>query len=188
LQPPACRTCICQDRLAAGPEASPLTAFAAIEELSKADGSVGWCAMISSDIAQFVGWLEPSVAAEVGHRPVSYAGSLRPLGRATPVPGGYRVSGQWNFASGIDNAQWLYAPCILMDGEKPLMTPAGTPAVRVMWLPISAATIKDTWSVMGLRGTGSQDFVIDDVFVPQNFTSFLGDRSYERQDHCINRA
>jgi alkylation response protein AidB-like acyl-CoA dehydrogenase len=59
-----------------------------------------------------------------------------------------------------------------MDGDAPRMTPA----VRAMWLPLSAATIKDTWSVMGLRGTGSQDFVIDDVFVPQSFTCFLGER------------
>ncbi len=166
-------------RSVGGPEAAPLEAFAAIEELSKADGSVGWCAMISSDIAQFVGWLEPTVAGEIGNRPVTFAGSLRPLGRATPVHGGYRVTGQWNFASGIDNAQWLYAPCVLMDGDVPRMTPAGTPAVRAMWLPVSAATIKDTWSVMGLRGTGSQDFMIDDAFVPQSFTCFLGERPHQ---------
>jgi alkylation response protein AidB-like acyl-CoA dehydrogenase len=135
--------------------------------------------MISSDVALFVGWLEPTVAAEIGHRPVSFAGSLRPMGRASPVDGGYRVAGQWNFASGIDNAQWLHVPCVLMDGDTPRLTPDGSPAVRVMWLPISAATIKDTWSVMGLRGTGSQDFVIDNVFVPQSFTSFVGDRPYQ---------
>jgi alkylation response protein AidB-like acyl-CoA dehydrogenase len=166
-------------RSVGGPEAAPLEAFAVIEELSKADGSVGWCAMISSEIAQFVGWLESTVAGEIGNRPVSFAGSLRPMGRATPVDRGYRVTGQWNFASGIDNAQWLYAPCVLMDGDAPRMTPAGTPAVRAMWLPVSAATIKDPWSVMGLRGTGSQDFVIDDVFVPQSFTCFLGDRPHQ---------
>jgi alkylation response protein AidB-like acyl-CoA dehydrogenase len=48
-----------------------------------------------------------------------------------------------------------------------------------MWLPVSAAMIKDTWSVMGLRGTGSQDFMIDDVFVPQSFTCFLGERPHQ---------
>jgi alkylation response protein AidB-like acyl-CoA dehydrogenase len=100
------------------------------------------------------------------------------MGRAYPVDRGYRVKGQWNFASGIHNANWLYSPCVLMDGDKPLLTPAGPPATRVMWLPSNAAEIKDTWSVMGLRGTGSQDFVIDDVFVPQDYTCFLGDRPY----------
>jgi indole-3-acetate monooxygenase len=168
-------------RSVGGPEASPLVAFHAIEELSKADGSVGWCVMIATDISLFTGWLKPSVAREMCGRPACLraAGSLRPLGRAYPVDGGYRVKGQWNFASGIHNANWLYCPCVLMDGHKPLVTAAGQPAVRAMWLPANVAAIKDTWSVMGLRGTGSQDFLIDDVFVAQDYTCFLGDRPYE---------
>jgi alkylation response protein AidB-like acyl-CoA dehydrogenase len=168
-------------RSAGGPETSPLVAFHAIEELSKADGSVGWCVMIATDISLFTGWLKPEVAREICGQPASLraAGSLRPLGRAQRVDGGYRVKGQWNFASGIHNADWLYCPCVLMNGDKPLLTAAGQAAVRAMWLPASAAAIKDTWSVMGLRGTGSQDFLIDDVFVAQDYTCFLGDRPYE---------
>jgi alkylation response protein AidB-like acyl-CoA dehydrogenase len=164
-------------RSVGGPEASPLVAFRAIEELSKADGSVGWCVMIATDISLFAGWLKTKVLREICGQPASLraAGSLRPLGRANPTDGGFRVSGQWNFASGIHNASWLYCPCVLMDGDKPLLTASGTQAVRAMWLPSNAATIKDTWSVMGLRGTGSQDFVIDDVFVPRDYTCFLGD-------------
>lgn len=168
-------------RSVGGPEASPLVAFHAIEELSKADGSVGWCVMIATGVSLIAGWLKTEVLREICGQPVSLraAGSLRPLGRANPVDGGYRVSGQWNFASGIHNANWLYCPCILMDGDKPLLTGSGTPVVRAMWVPSNAATIKDTWSVMGLRGTGSQDFVIDDVFVPGNYTCFLGDPPHE---------
>ncbi len=164
-------------RSVGGPEASPLVAFHAIEELSKADGSVGWCVMIATDISLFAGWLKTGVLRKVCGQPASLraAGSLRPLGRAIPVDGGYRVSGRWNFASGIHNANWLYCPCVLTDGDKPLLTATGTQAVRAMWLPSNAATIKDTWSVMGLRGTGSQDFVIDDVFVGQDYSCFLGD-------------
>lgn len=168
-------------RSVGGPEASPLVAFHAIEELSKADGSVGWCVMIATDISLFTGWLNPEVAREMCGQPPSLraAGSLRPLGHANPVDGGYRVKGRWNFASGIHNANWLYCPCVLMDGDKPLLTAAGQAAVRAMWLPANVAAIKDTWSVMGLRGTGSQDFLIDDVFVAQDYTCFLGDRPYE---------
>lgn len=165
-----------------GPELPPLTVFHAIEQLSRADGSVGWVAMIATDVSLLTGWLPPDAARKMCGTPANLrvAGSLRPQGRAITVAGGYRVEGQWNFASGIDNATWLYCPCIIMDGEKPRMTPAGAPAVRAMWLPAEAATIKDTWSVIGMRGTGSQDFLVADLFVPEAYTSFLGDRPVEK--------
>src|ERR1700730_16771189 len=98
---------------------------------------------------------------------------------AYPGDGGYRVRGHWNFASGIDHANWLYCPCIVMDGDKPQLTEAGTPKVRAMLVPSDQATIQDTWSVVGMRGTGSQDFVFDDVWVPDAQTCFLGDPAFE---------
>lgn len=109
------------------------------------------------------------------------AGSLRPLGRAYPVDGGYRVNGQRNLTSGIDNANWLYCPCIIMDGETPKLNPAGAPAVRAMWPLSNAATIKDTWSVMGLRATGSHDFVVNGIVVPQSYTSSFAEAPYRKR-------
>jgi alkylation response protein AidB-like acyl-CoA dehydrogenase len=151
-----------------GPETPPLIAFRVVEELSKADGSVGWCAMIATALSLNVGRLPAVVGRELAGTPADYrgAGSARPGGRAWEVPGGYRVKGRWNFASGIQNARWLYCTCIMMDGDKPLQTPAGTPILRAMWVPRGSVTIVDTWSVMGMRGTGSQDFTVDDVIVP----------------------
>ena len=165
-----------------GPELPPLTVFAAVEELSRADGSIGWCAMIASDNALLAGWLPPeTVRAMAGTAAdLRIAGSLRPQGRAWPVEGGYRVTGHWNFASGIDQATWLRCPCVLMDGEtKPRMTTAGTPATRVMWVPAHAATIIDTWSVMGMRGTASQDFTLKDWIVPADYTSSPADPPFQ---------
>jgi alkylation response protein AidB-like acyl-CoA dehydrogenase len=155
-------------RSVGGPETPPLTAFRVVEELSKADGSVGWCAMIATALSLNVGRLPPEVGRELAGTPADYrgAGSARPGGRAWEVPGGYRVRGRWNFASGIQNARWLYSTCIMMDGDTPRRTPAGTPVLRAMWVPREAVTIIDTWSVMGMRGTGSQDFTVDDVVVP----------------------
>lgn len=163
-----------------GPELEPLVAFRAVEELSKADGSVGWCAMIASDVSLFTGWLLPEVGRKMSGQPADLrvSGSLRPQGRAHPISGGFRVNGRWNFASGIDNATWLYCPCIVMDGDKPKMSPAGTPVIRAMWLPASAVSIVDTWSVIGMRGTGSQDFVVEDQFVPHEHTCFLGEKPH----------
>lgn len=163
-----------------GPELDPLTAFRAIEELSRADGSVGWCAMIATDVSLIAGWLPPEAARVMCGAPpdLRVAGSLRPQGRAWQTDGGYRVKGRWDFASGIDNANWLYCTCVLMDDDKPRLTPAGGPAVRAMWLPIDQAKVIDTWSTIGMRGTGSQDFEIEDRFVPADRTSFLGEKPF----------
>jgi len=151
-----------------GPETPPLIAFRVVEELSKADGSVGWCAMIAASLSLNVGRLPVEVGRELAGTPADYrgAGSARPGGQVREVAGGYMVKGRWNFASGIQNASWLYCTCIMMDGDTPRRTVAGAPVLRAVWVPRENVTIVDTWSVMGMRGTGSQDFTVDDVVVP----------------------
>jgi indole-3-acetate monooxygenase len=151
-----------------GPETPPLTAFRVVEELSKADGSVGWCAMIATALSLSAGRLPAEVGRELAGTPADYrgAGSARVGGKAWQVKDGYRVKGRWNFASGINNANWLYCTCVEMIGDTPRQTAAGTPRLRAVWVPRAEVTIVDTWSVMGMRGTGSQDFTVDDVFVP----------------------
>ena len=106
-----------------GPETPPLTAFRVVEELSKADGSVGWCAMIATALSLNAGRLPPEVGRELAGTPADYrgAGSARAGGRAWEVSGGYRVKGRWNFASGIQNANWLYCTCVMMDGDTPCL-------------------------------------------------------------------
>ena len=145
-----------------GPETPPLIAFRVVEELSRADGSVGWCAMIATALSMNTARLPVEVGRELAGTPADYrgAGSARPGGKAWRVEGGFRVKGQWNFASGIQNARWLYATCIMADSGDKLV-------LRAMWVPRDRATIVDTWHTMGMRGTGSQDFVVDDVFVPE---------------------
>jgi alkylation response protein AidB-like acyl-CoA dehydrogenase len=151
-----------------GPETPPLTAFRVVEELSKVDGSVGWCAMIATALSLNAGRLPAEVGRELAGTPADYrgAGSARPGGRAWQVTGGFRVKGRWNFASGIQNANWLYCTCVMMDGDTPYLSPSGAPVLRAVWVPREQVSIVDTWSVMGMRGTGSQDFTVDDVFVP----------------------
>jgi alkylation response protein AidB-like acyl-CoA dehydrogenase len=155
-------------RSVGGRETPPLTAFRVVEALSRVDGSVGWCAMIATAISMSVGRLPAEVGRELAGSPADYrgAGSARPGGRAWEAPGGYRVKGRWNFASGIQNARWLYCTCIMMDGDAPVLTGGGTPVLRAVWVPRESVTIVDTWQVMGMRGTGSQDFTVEDVFVP----------------------
>ncbi len=174
-----------------GPELAPLDAFDAIEEISKADGSIGWCTMIASVLAAFTGWLPSDVGRGMGgftarganggglRADMRLGGSIRPQGRARLVEGGYRVEGRWDFASGIHHARWVVCPCVVLDGDKPVLTKAGTPKTRIMWLPAERITIIDTWDVIGLRGTGSHDFIVSDVFVPQTHTSSLADVPHE---------
>jgi indole-3-acetate monooxygenase len=174
-----------------GPELAPLDAFDAIEEISKADGSIGWCTMIASVLAAFTGWLPAEIglgmsgfnagganAGDLG-ADMRLGGSIRPQGRARLVDGGYRVDGQWDFASGIHHARWVVCPCVVMEGDKPVLTATGAPKTRIMWLPAERITIIDTWDVIGLRGTGSHDFAVRDVFVPQTHTSSLADAPHE---------
>ena len=165
-----------------GLESDPLTSFHAIEELSRADGSVGWCAMLSSGTAVLTGWLKADVARSMFGQPPEFrlAGSIRPEGRALNVDGGYRVSGRWDYASGVDHASWLLCTCNVEDNNGPLLTAEGTPVTRVLFAPAQAATIIDTWDVMGMRGTGSNDFVLDDVFIPDEHTFSLLDPPQEK--------
>ena len=118
--------------------------------------------MIATALSMNVSLLPVEVGRELAGTPADYrgAGSARPGGKAWKVPGGYRVKGRWNFASGIMNARWLYATCVMADTEKPTL--------RAVWVPREQVTIVDTWQTMGMRGTGSQDFTIDDVFVPEH--------------------
>ena len=99
---------------------------------------------------------------------------------ALNVDGGYRVSGRWDYASGVDHASWLLCTCNVEDNNGPLLTAEGTPVTRVLFAPAQAATIIDTWDVMGMKGTGSNDFVLDDVFVPDEHTFSLLDPPQEK--------
>jgi len=153
-----------------GPELPPLAVFYAVEEISRADGSIGWCTMLSTAISSLMGWLDADAGRAMAGSPANMrtAGSIRPLGRARRVEGGYRLEGRWDFASGVNHANWLLTPCVIWEGDKPLCTPTGAPRVRSYFVAAENATILDTWHVLGLRGTGSHDFTIADVFVPES--------------------
>ena len=154
-------------RALGGRETDPLTSFLAVEELSKIDGSVGWCTYILSSSSHFMGWMTPKAAREIIGQPpdLRASGSLRPEGEAIVVDGGYRVTGHWDFASGIDHANWLLCTCKIRNDHGPLLKPDGAPVTRTLLLPSDMGTVHDTWSVVGMRGTGSKDFVVDDQFV-----------------------
>jgi alkylation response protein AidB-like acyl-CoA dehydrogenase len=150
-----------------GLEFSPAAQVQVIEELSRLDGSVGWCAMIGGAAGYLGGFLAPPVARRLfGHIDGIAAGQVAPMGRADVVAGGYRVSGRWRFASGCQHSTVLMGGCLLYDRGELRRQADGQPEIRLMLMPASQCTIIDTWQTTGMRGTGSHDFVAQDVFVP----------------------
>lgn len=156
-------------RLLGGSELHPADFLSVIEGLAAADGAVGWCATNAGVFSLLAGSLPERSAQKVfGDRGV-VAGSVNPTGKADVVSGGFRVSGRWGYASGIDHADWALANCIVHENGKPRRTPSGAPDMRFVFLPRTAVEVLDTWHVSGLRGTGSHDFQIADVLVPEEF-------------------
>ncbi|MGA6970864.1 MAG: acyl-CoA dehydrogenase family protein [Candidatus Binatus sp.] len=158
-----------------GLELDPMTQVRVVEELSRMDGSVGWCAMISTAGSFMGAFLAPEVAQRLcGHRDFSIAGQAIPTGRADVAEGGYRVSGRFRLGSGCHHASVISGVCTVFEGGKPRQRDGDMPEVRTMLFPPSACRILDTWYATGLSGTGSNDFLVEDVFVPsEESVSFL---------------
>ena len=166
-------------RVIGGPETDPITAFRAVEELSKADGSVGWCSFVASAVSIYAGWIPADLGRGLFGQPldIRVAGSFRPTGQAKAVDGGYQIGGRWNYVSGVNHANWLFLNCNIVDTSGPTKDAKGGAITRMMIVPASAGTIEETWSTLGMRGTGSNDLVVEEAFVSSEHTFLLYDPS-----------
>lgn len=156
-----------------------LTTLSVIEEVARADGSTGWCVAMGINTLRQSAQFAPEVRREIFFSdPVGIsAGSANPRGRAVAVPGGYRVTGHWFFASGCMHSSALHGACKVFDGDTPRWRPNGDQDVRIAYFhPKTQARIIDTWNVSGMRGTGSHDIVVEDLFVPEERTFSAMDR------------
>ncbi|WP_437665949.1 acyl-CoA dehydrogenase family protein [Sorangium sp. So ce1182] len=165
-----------------GLEVDLRTGMDVLETLARADGATGWTVMIGSESPPLFALLsrERFDAVYSGGPDVIIAGAFNAQGEAHAAEGGYRVTGRWSFASGCEHASWLFGNCVLMDGGRPRMGPAGNvPEMRGMLFPASEMRILDTWSVLGLRGTGSHDIMVEGAFCPaaNSFDIFQGQPS-----------
>jgi alkylation response protein AidB-like acyl-CoA dehydrogenase len=169
-------------RVLGGDEAGPLDLMRAIETVSTADGSTGWCTMIAIGNNVAAGYMPESGARQFFSDPTGpTAGIAAPSGAATRVDGGVRVSGRWPFASGITHSSRLWAGCLVMQNGKPRMTSHGPEIIHVC-MPVDEVEIHDTWYVSGLCGTGSNDFSVADVFIPDDRIFALLDPSGHRSE------
>jgi indole-3-acetate monooxygenase len=152
-----------------GAEADPVTQIEAIEAMTAIDTTAGWALMIG---ATSIGW-PGAYLPEAGVRRI-FAGRERLptaagiggiAGTAVPVEGGHRVTGRFAFSSGIQHAQWLIAGAPVVGQDDP------PPESRMFVVPAEQATVHmDSWHVAGLKGSGSHDFSLDDVFVPEEMS------------------
>jgi indole-3-acetate monooxygenase len=158
-----------------GLDLTPMEAMEVFEELARADASVAWCVW-NGNTHWTAAQLSPEAARTIHANPgVITANSTRASGQAQVVPGGYRLNGRWSLVSGCELGTWMVLLSVVNEDGKPRLTPAGAPETRFMLLPSEACEIIDTWNVGGLRGTGSHDVVVHDVFVPNSYGSGFTD-------------
>ncbi len=153
-------------RCLGGLEIDPITLLDAVEEVSRWDGSAGWLAMIGSGASFLSGYLPDEVVREIFSDPNAFLGGNlgAPTACAEPASGGYRITGRWPFVSGCEHATWLGGLAVQPDGSP-----------RILVFPRGESEIVDTWTVTGLRATGSHDVTVTDVFVPDERSFWWAD-------------
>jgi indole-3-acetate monooxygenase len=156
-------------RALGGWEADLATNMRLIEEVSKYDGAAGWTAMIFSTGGMFSAYLPLAGAKEIyGDPNVTAAGAIAPKGRAVAEKGGFRLTGRWPLASGCLHSGWIAGGSLPFDGDAPRLGEGGIPDLHILFVPARDCEIIDTWYSAGLRGTGSHDFAVHEVFVPED--------------------
>jgi 3-hydroxy-9,10-secoandrosta-1,3,5(10)-triene-9,17-dione monooxygenase len=154
-----------------GFEADPMTFYTAVRLIASACGSTGWVSSVLGVHPWHVGLFTPEAQQEVwgSDQATRISSSYAPTGKATKVDGGHQVSGRWSFSSGCDHATWVLLGQIVTDADN---RPTD---FRTFLLPRAGYAIEDVWDTVGLRGTGSNDIVVNDVFVPEHRSLSFGD-------------
>ena len=172
-----------QPRSLGGAELDPMSYIRVVEEIASHDASTGWCVEQANGCSMVAAFLDPEVAQEIFGPPDGIV-AWGPVGPAdlTVVPGGYRLTGAWNFASGSHHASWLGAHVVTHgpDGA-PLQRADGGEILRTLLFPKSRASMTDIWHVVGLRGTGSDRYSVTNLFIPERYTALRDPRIAPRQ-------
>ncbi len=165
-----------------GAEVPPAVFLGVLEEIAKGDASTAWCLGQCGVCAMVAAYLDPAVAHEMFDPPQAVLAWGATAGEARAVPGGYRVTWRWRFASGSRQASWIgaHVQIIEPDGQKRLK-PDGKIALRTILFPVKSATFHDVWDVVGLKGTGTDDYAVEDLFVPEKYSALRDDASEQRE-------
>lgn len=169
-----------------GAELHPTEFIRTIEEIAKADASTAWCIAQASGCSTAAAYLDPRIAQAVFGDPRSVMASGPNINRARAVDGGYRLTGTWMFASGIRNANWLGGHCFVTAPDGSTRSQAnGEPIEYTLLFPIDSAMVTDAWDVIGLRGTASNQYHVNDLFVPETHSFTRADNTLLREKGAL---
>lgn len=150
-----------------GAEAAPEAFMQMLEAIAKADASTAWCLGQCSVCAMIAASLDRDTAQEIFNTAPGILAWGAIAHEARAVEGGYRVTARWDFASGSRQANWLGAHVrILGTDGTPRVNADGSPEVRTILFPASSATLHDVWQAIGLAGTGTDSYEVNDLFIP----------------------
>jgi alkylation response protein AidB-like acyl-CoA dehydrogenase len=141
-----------------------------VSEVARFNGSAGWIVLVHAVYGSLSAYLPENAAKEIYAAPDSIvAGTINPTGRAVPTDGGYLVTGRWAFGSGVTHSTWVLGNCVVATDAA-----TGPSQLVIAMFPRSECEVHDTWQVSGLRGTGSHDYSVANLFVPdeQTFPAF----------------
>jgi alkylation response protein AidB-like acyl-CoA dehydrogenase len=149
----------------------PLETFMQMqEEIAKADASTAWCLGQCAVCAMTAAYLEPDAANEIFNTPPGILAWGAIAHEVKVVPGGYMANARWDFASGSRQASWLGAHVKIVEADGTTRKKSdGGPEVRTILFPKSSATMYDVWDVIGLKGTGTDSYSVENLFIPEKF-------------------
>ena len=154
-----------------GFEADPVDFYTAVRDIASGDGSTGWVSSVVGvhpwQVALFDDEAQQAVWGE--DQNVRLSSSYAPTGRAVLTEGGFKLSGKWSFSSGCDHCSWVLLGGLVFNEEGQVVD------FRTFMVPREKYQIVDVWNVVGLRGTGSNDIVVEETFIPEAFTLSMGE-------------
>ncbi|QWG12937.1 acyl-CoA dehydrogenase family protein [Bradyrhizobium sediminis] len=171
-----------------GAEAPPEIFMQMLEEVAKADASTAWCLGQCSVCAMTAAYLDKDAADQIFNTPPGILAWGAIAHEVQAVPGGYRATARWDFASGSRQASWLGAHVRIIEADgMPRRKPDGSPEVRTILFPATEATMYDVWDVIGLNGTGTDSYSVDNLFIPEKYAALRDEPSALRENGPLYR-
>ena len=166
-----------------GGHEAPLAIFMQMqEEIAKADASTAWCLGQCSVCAMIAAYLDHDAANEIFNNPPGILAWGAIAHEVRAVLGGYRANARWEFASGSRQASWLGSHVRIVEADgTPRKKADGSPEIRTILFPITSATMYDVWDVIGLKGTGTDSYSVEDLIIPEKFAALRDDPAALRE-------
>ena len=156
-----------------GAEAPPEAFMQMLEEIAKADASTAWCLGQCTVCAMIAASLDHDTAQEIFNTAPGILAWGAIAHEARAVEGGYRVTARWDFASGSRQASWLGAHVRIVGADgAPRKNADGSAEVRTILFPVASGVLHDVWQAIGLAGTGTDSYEVNDLLIPERFTAF----------------